>query len=247
MTQIAMMSESEFEDRFTISGPRAVAFTLAEYVREAVTFSVNFDGEMFLTRLLDVSADSQQLVFDYSGAESLNRRLLDTPHALFVGEPHGIHVQFAVGTARETRFAGDRAFVCALPKSILRLQRRESFRIETPRSKPLPFFGRLADGSLLGDLPVHDISVAGIGLTAAQLPSGLAVDSTLPRCHFHLPEDAHELYCSARVRHITEQEGRAGLRSWRIGLQLDELPVPEQNRIQRYIAHVEHERHELGL
>ena len=55
------------------------------------------------------------------------------------------------------------AFAVPLPKFIVRLQRRDAFRIETPRIRPLEFFGRLPDGRLL-KLPAHDISVAGIGL-----------------------------------------------------------------------------------
>lgn len=246
MTQIATMSESEFDDRFLITGPRAIAFTLAALAREATPFSVHFGGELFVTRLLDASPEDGCLYFDYSGVERLNKCLLGEGRCSFAGSPDGIQVQFAVDRVSETVFQGGRAFSAPLPARILRLQRRESFRIATPRGRPFPFFGRLAEGALW-ESSVHDLSVAGIGLQVGSLPDALAVGERLWRCHFHLAEEAHELYCNATIRHLTEQEARAGNRLWRVGLAFEDLPMNDQNRIQRYIAHVERERKEMGV
>ncbi|MBP5987431.1 MAG: hypothetical protein KA538_09620 [Azonexus sp.] len=53
------------------------------------------------------------------------------------------------------------------------------------------------------------------------------------------------MFFRASVRHITACESRAGIRQWRIGLQFADLPGNAENRIQRYIARLERERHEL--
>lgn len=111
--------------------------------------------------------------------------------------------------------------------------------------RPLQFYGRLPGGSLLNQ-PAHDISVTGIGLSASMLPDGLVVGQGLVNCHFALPEDEQDLFFTATIRHLTEQESRAGVRHWRIGLNFDDLPMSAQNRIQRYIDKVERERHELA-
>lgn len=244
MSQIAQLSEAEIEDRFHIVGTRSIAFTLEGYVREGVQFSVHFSEQMYLTRFLKVDLAGDALIFDCSGSETINRQLLAASRCSFVGRPEGIHVQFAADGISEAAFMGGRAFSVALPDYLIRLQRRESFRIETPRVRPLVFYGRLASGGSL-DFPAHDLSVEGVGLMASQLPDGLVVGEKLVRCHFHLPEEAHELYCSATVRHVTELSSRNGSRQWRIGLQFDGLPAQDQNRIQRYLARVERERNEL--
>jgi len=241
VSQIAQLSEAEIEERFHIVGPSAIAFTLAGLAREGDQFSVHFGDTLFLTTLLAANPESGTLIFDCSGAEALNRRLLMIGQCSFAGRPEGVHVQFSCTRVRETKFAGRPAFVADLPKYIVRLQRRESFRIETPRGRPLEFAGRLADGSLL-QMPVHDISVDGIGLTATQLPDGLARGDRLHLCHFHLADEAHELSCSADVCHVTELTGRSGQRLWRIGLRFDDLPPAGQNYVQRYIIRVERER-----
>lgn len=246
MTQIAQLSEAEIEERFHVSGLRPVAFMLAGFAKERAGFSVQFgNGQMFLTNLLAVEADAGRLIFDCSGSADVNRQLLGADRCIFVGRPGGIHVQFLAGAVSEVRYEGDKAFSVALPKYIVRLQRRESFRIDTPRIRPLEFFGRLPNGGLL-KLPAHDISVQGIGLVATELPEGLEIGQALESCHFHLPEDKLELFFRATINHITPFESRGGATQWRIGLSFVGLNPGEENRIQRYITQVERERHELS-
>jgi c-di-GMP-binding flagellar brake protein YcgR len=246
VSQIAQLSEAEIEDRFHVVGTLPIAFMLTGFARERDSFSVQFGGgqDMFLTTLLSVEPHSGVLIFDCSGSEETNRKFLASERNVFVGRPAGIHVQFVTGPAREIRFEGGKAFSVALPKRLLRLQRREYFRIETPHVRPLQFFGRLPGGALL-NLPAHDISVAGIGLTAPTPPDGLEVGMALESCRFSLPEEEQDLFFKASVRHITARESRAGIRQWRIGLQFADLPGNAGNRIQRYIARLERERHEL--
>ncbi len=246
MSQIAQLSEAEIEDRFHVVGTLPIAFMLTGFARERDSFSVQFGGgqDMFLTTLLSVEPHSGVLIFDCSGSEETNRKFLASERNVFVGRPAGIHVQFVTGPAREIKFEGGKAFSVALPKRLLRLQRREYFRIETPHVRPLQFFGRLPGGALL-NLPAHDISVAGIGLTAPTPPDGLEVGMALESCRFSLPEEEQDLFFKASVRHITARESRAGIRQWRIGLQFADLPGNAGNRIQRYIARLERERHEL--
>ena len=245
MSQIAQLSQAEIEERFYISGQRTVAFTLAGYAREAVPFSVLFGDELFVTTLLAASAESKQLVFDCSGAESLNRLLLAAEHCSFSGRPGGIQVQFAAGRVSEVRYEGGRAFAVGLPDHLVRVQRRDSFRIATPRANPLRFFGRTPAGAAV-DLPAFDISVTGIGLLAASDPQALVPGMLLERCHFHLPDDKHEMFFAAMVQHVTEREVKSGAHQWRIGLRFVDLPAGEEARIQRYIARLERERHELS-
>lgn len=246
MSQIAQLTEAEIEERFHVVGTLPVAFMLTGFARERDPFSVQFGGgqEMFLTTLLAVEPHKALLIFDCSGSDETNQKFLASERNVFVGRPAGIHVQFVTGPAREIRYEGGKAFAVTVPKHVVRLQRREFFRIETPRIRPLQFFGR-PPGSGLLNLPVHDISVAGIGLTAPLQPQGVEVGQVLENCHFSLPEDEHDLFFRAIVRHVTTREGRAGLHQWRIGLQFADLPGNAENRIQRYIARVERERHEL--
>jgi len=247
MSQIAQLSEAEIEARFHVSGTRPVAFMLAGFAKESEQFSVMFQAgqEMFLTTLLAVMPEKGLFIFDCSGSAETNHKLLASERNVFVGRPDGIRVQFATGRVTALIYAGSQAFSVALPNYIVRLQRREFFRIATPRAKPLQFFGRLPEGALLKQ-PAHDISVAGIGLTAAMLPDGLVAGQLLENCRVSLPEDERDLSFSATVSHLSELEARSGIRQWRVGLQFNKLPTADENCIQRYIARLERERHELA-
>jgi 2-hydroxy-3-oxopropionate reductase len=88
--------------------------------------------------------------------DDLNERFPESGRNVFVARPGGIHVQFSSGPARKISFEGAPAFAVDLPKFIMRMQRRECFRIETPRVRPLQFHARLPGNELL-TLPAHDI------------------------------------------------------------------------------------------
>jgi len=247
MNQIALLSEAEIEARFHLAGTLPVAFMLAGLAKDNEQFSVSFQAgrEMFLTTLLAVQPEKNLFIFDCSGSAETNRRLLASERNVFVARPAGIHIQFATGPVAALIYAGGQAFSAALPGYIVRLQRREFFRIAAPRAKPLQFFGRLPEGSLLKQ-SAHDISVAGIGLTTASLPDGLVAGQMLKDCRFSLPEDERDLSFSATLSHLSELEARSGERQWRLGLRFNKLPMADQNRIQRYICRLERERHELA-
>lgn len=248
MTQIAELSEAEIEARFNVTGRRPVAFMLAGFARERAQFAVQFGkGEHFLSTLLAVDAEAGRLIFDCSGSADLNRRFLQNPRAVVIGRPGGIHVQFMVEHPAETNLDGARAFVVKLPDHLVRLQRREAFRIETPRVRPLEFVGSLPGGSLLR-APVHDISVDGLGLTLGlvELSPDLAVGQILSRCHCRLPNEMHDFSFSATLCHLTEHAGRQATGLWRLGLRFNDLPASEEMIIQRYIVRIERERHELS-
>lgn len=247
MSQIAQLSAAEIEERFHIVSRTAIQFLLADFARQGAPFSVQFRGgkEYFFSVLLAVQPDNGRLIFDCSGSPDNNRRFLDSERNVFVGQPGGIRVQFTTGRATEVNFQGAKAFAVALPPVLLRLQRREYFRIATSVLRPLEFFASVPGGASLS-LPVHDISVSGVGLTAGALPDGLVPGLALEGCRFALPEESRALFFAATLRHVTEREARNGCRQWRIGVQFKNLPATDANRIQRYIARIEHERRELA-
>ncbi|UCV09073.1 flagellar brake protein [Dechloromonas denitrificans] len=243
MTQIALLSEAEIEERYHVTGARPVAFMLAGFVRDGDSFTVQLEGDFFPTKLLAVLPEKGQLIFDCSGSPETNRRLLQSKDNVFIGRPGGIHVQFSTGAAVEVVHERAAAFAAPLPKFLVRLQRRESFRAQTPLTRPLQFFGRLPDGKLL-NLPTHDISVTGIGLSASELPEDLTIGMVLPNCHFALPEETQELFCSATICNLSERKSRSGGLQWHVGLRFNDLPPAAENRIQRYIDKLERERRE---
>lgn len=249
MTQIALLSPSEIDDdRFRVSGTRSVQFMLNGFIKERDQFTVYFgprSNDLFLSTLLEVDGDDERLIFDISGSAEINQRIQSADRLTFAGRPSGIRVQFQTTSPSTVVYQGGKAFAVALPKYIVRVQRREYFRVHTPRSRPLQFSFKLPDGTPQS-LPIYDLSVAGIGVNAPSVPPGLDVPGLkLGRARFSLPDDPREFNVEIVLRRVAEIESRSGLRQFRIGLQFVGLSFGDESRIQRYIDRLERERREL--
>ena len=162
MSQIAQLSEAEIEERFHITGTRPVAFMLAGFAKDNEQFSVMFQAgqEMYLTTLLAVKPEKGLFIFDCSGGAETNRKLLARERNVFVGRPDGIRVQFTTGAVSELVFAGSKAFAVALPKFVVRLQRRDLFfdatLIHVSEHEVRPGIRQWRFGIAFKKLPIND-------------------------------------------------------------------------------------------
>lgn len=245
--QLAQLSEEEIEERFHIRGFKAILFSLDSYLHQRAQFTVHFNEgrESFLTYLLAVDSRHGRLVVDRSGSAEVNARFLNSTHSVFVGRPEGIKVQFACAAACRIEFEGEAAFSLPLPECIVRLQRRDCFRVSTPLARPI-----LLDASLPGEsgfaLTMHDLSLAGCGLSTGIPPDGIEAGTSLPLARFTLPDSRHtRIGGSAVVRHVTALSTAPGPGRFRIGLQFLDLDRGMEHQIQRYIVQIEHDRREL--
>lgn len=230
------------DERFFLTGPTEIAFALNDLIHRGERVTINFaDGaEQILTILLEVDRRAGTLVFDRGGSEKANSRLLGSPRNIFIAKPDGIKVQFVTGEVSGATFNGRDAFATALPERMVRLQRRESFRVTTPIGRPLLCYLGLVNGEPL-NLPLHDISVCGAGLTLSDKAPLFEVGKRLDAVRIDLPEHG-EVRCKATVRHVTPAGNVRGKPVFLVGLRFDELPHASQARIQRYIVDLERAR-----
>ncbi len=248
MARISDMTTEEVEERFYLSGESEINFALNELINHRTPVTVLFDKgrESFLSTLLAVWPRSRRLVFDWSGSPEINERVQRSERNIFVAHPDGIKVQFVSGPVTLIAYGDDKeqAFSVDLPTRISRLQRREYFRIITPIVDPLVLQYVAPDGRLQ-TYSMHDLSVAGVGITANSFPAEWQTGVTLGNCHFHLPEHP-DVVTDMTICHITEQESRSGHRHFRIGLAFTALQRNSQIHLQRYIIKIEHDRHALA-
>ena len=161
-------SDEDFE-RCTLSGRREILFQMRSLIRQNARVSVTFDEgrQSFLTVLIDVSESTDALYFDIGGSEETNNAFMKAERSLFATVIGGIRLQFSVRRANIITVNGEQVFAVPLPKNMLRLQRREAFRLQLPTSKP--YICRIRRGS--ADeiaLPIYDISVGGLGIQVAE-------------------------------------------------------------------------------
>ncbi len=230
----------EIEDRFFVYGRMEILNVLNDLIHRCEPLTVDFGGvsDRLHTRLLE--ARDTVLIFDLGEDSEANARLLKCQACSFVAYPDGIRVQFAAHQVRQVSWGGSPAFCIPLPERVARVQRQESYRILIAPAQKVVVRLFSSDGAGLGEWPLHDLSVGGLGLAVPEQAS-LALGKTISRIGFSLPGHG-EIECSVALRHATDLVQDQSNPPYRIGLMFCGLPPAMGVAIQRYIIEQEHER-----
>jgi c-di-GMP-binding flagellar brake protein YcgR len=213
-------------------------------VEKTAQVSMVFNGgkDMVLTSL--ISYGDKGLVLDMGGSADMNRKALDADKIHCVTQIDKVKIQFTLSGVANTQADGRPAFMSGLPNGVLRLQRREYYRMTTPIVRPLkiavPF--KMPDGALsMVVINVADISGGGIGLVGVPEKTPLEIGMQLANCKLELPEVGVAMI-NLVVRNKFETEVRTGGKTKRAGCEYVKLPGNMLTLIQRYIIKLERER-----
>ncbi len=232
-------------DRCLIHSTLEIAAVLNGLRRDGTPLTAYFGGaaDCILTTILAVRAAQDELVLEYGSNTASSERALHHGRMKFVAWHERIMIQFAVEELRKTRFEGKDAFSLPLPTSLLRLQRREYFRINTPRNGSIRcIIGPQAATLGAGDEGnVIDISCGGIGLLFPGKMADLEVGTRLPACRILLPEAAEVTTDMAIKSRFAASSGK-GRPNTRSGWEFVEIAERDRAPIQRYINKLERER-----
>lgn len=239
--------------RYFLSHPREINFHLDLLVKRSALVTAYLDDgqEFFLTALVTVDAENGTISFDPPPADALNTAATTARQITLVANLDRVKVQFRVTGLRETQFDGRRTLTASIPNTLLRLQRREFFRLEPPLTTPIGCQIVIGDTDSRKTVEpkVADISGGGISLT---LPTSLA-DACQPGTHFRdcrldLPGEG-VLLVNLRVRKAVEFSPSSGTHNLRVGCEFVDLPGTRLAMIERYITRIERERkaRESGL
>lgn len=226
---------------YTKSEIFAVLRGLIEHVSQ-VTMMFNEGRNMVLTSLISCSDDG--LVLEFGASMEMNRKALKAEKLFCISQLDKVKIQFILRGVDQIEDGGRPAFHASLPDSLLRLQRREYYRLVTPIAQPLKCKIRVPDvdgSSFLIEVHVADISGGGVLLVGLPLSLPLETDVELSGCNIELPEIG-SIASTLRLRSLTESVSRSGIRAKRAGCEFVDLPGPMARLIQRYIMKIERER-----
>ena len=242
------MSNTQTEEelaRCTLTGRREILFQLRTLIRQKARVSVTFDEgrQSFLTVLIDLSDDRDLLFFDIGGSEETNRVFLKSERCQFSTFVDGIRVQFPGRQPQLFKLSGEQVLAITLPKSLLRLQRREAFRLQLPTTKP--YICRVRRGTPDEQaLPLYDISVGGIGIQLPDNPKFEALQR-LDNCWLDLRESGI-FQVTLEIRYVMVAESRLNKPIWHVGCKFINLSGANETLIQRFMARIEVERRSLS-
>ncbi|BAN36737.1 YcgR family protein [Sulfuricella denitrificans skB26] len=227
---------------FTVSWKKEIVYILRAVMEKTELVTIYFNrGENFiLTSIIDIDPDEERVFLDLGANEALNEKILDSGKIIFVTAQEKVKVQFVANWIEKTRLEGRDVFMTELPKSLIKLQRREYYRVTTPIVNPLKCIV-LMDDKRKVEMAVADISIGGVGVVLP--PEGAVVEPGMVfnGCNLILPEIGN-IVATMEIRNVFEVTLRNGLKTKRAGCQFINLSAHTQSMIQRYIIKMERER-----
>ena len=228
------------EERYRVSGRTAVASLLQGLLHGRQAISVQFGErrESLLTTLLSVRSDG--LVFDLGVDAATNYRLLAAERLFFSCRPDGIQVRFLCGVPKRVAWGEGVAAWVPLPENVLRLQRRDLFRVMTPVSKPVTL--KVSAPGVGEFSPIlHDLSVGGGGLTFSDVVLPFNVGDVVPEVAVNIDHKGI-IYIDLDVRHVTRLEFSQQKANVRVGVRFRAIPQRHEATLQKWILTIDQER-----
>lgn len=223
-----------------------VLYVLNDLVRHQVLATVHFDqGRGYLpTTIIAVDDRLDEVVLDTASDPAINEAAARAGHLLLGTTQGGVKIQFSIDELRIAEHEGRPAFRAPIPRRLLRLQRREYFRLDTPVAAALAcqIPVETPSGPQRLSLPILDISGGGLGLMAENaIAHHFAVAAEFPNCRFELPgEGAITAILAIRSAFVVTPGN--GHDFTRLGSEFVCLPGSRLTQIQRYITRIERER-----
>ncbi len=232
-------------EKFMLRGKRQIAQLLQDLIDNRCLISAHTGGgHAFMTAVLRLDEDRDRVILDASPDADSNRRALAADRLTCVTHLDHIRIQFVLTGLTSGQDDAHPALFASMPGEMLRLQRREFFRLKVPLAHELSCLLRAED---LGRKPVQvsvrviDIGAGGIAVMMAPDAAELVIGGKLPECRLTLP-DGEPIELTLEVRNITRQTQRNGTELLRVGMRFAALPRNAEARIQRYIFNTERER-----
>jgi len=232
-------------ERFLVHERLEIVASLRRLLASREPLSVHWDGNdgFALTALLAVNQEFEELVLDCLGDARANRRLIESEDLSLVASMDGVKLQFSAQRAEPTVFEGRPALRVRLPELMLRLQRRETFRVRAPLSCELALE---VDGRLcVLELRVGDLSLGGLSLVTDRNYVSIEPGSLIENCRINLGAIG-TLAARLEVRNVMESRNRQGARQLRFGCRFVNLSGSMENLVSRYIAQLERQRRVLA-
>ncbi|MBI5920439.1 MAG: flagellar brake protein [Betaproteobacteria bacterium] len=225
---------------------------------ETVTLYFNNANDFILTSIFSVSDEENVIALYAGGNAAANRQAMVADKLYGVSSLEKVRIQFVLHGLKLAQYRGRQCFIADMPEAILRLQRRENFRLVVPIRQPVKCIIPIPPPEDQADQPeqpaveievnVVDVSGGGIGIVMPPEDVAFAPDMVFEKCQIELP-GVGTIVATLRVRSTFEVSVRDGPVSRRAGCQFVSLAGPMLALLQRYIIKEERERkaREAGL
>jgi c-di-GMP-binding flagellar brake protein YcgR len=234
-------------EKYRISSKNDVLSVLRLMVRNNSQSTCYFGdaGSFFPTALLNLDSQRGEIVLDYGPDEEVNEQALQAGKWNVVAFPNQVKVQFSCQQIRKVEFEGRNAFLTQIPTSLLRMQKREYYRVVTPTIASVKCAVPILEEKSLSTVEVilQDLSCGGMAAIDSNGRGNFEEGSIYENCCIVLP-DIGTINVSMRIIRVEPAgTGRVhDLQSQRVSCEFVNTGENVLSLIQRYITRLELER-----
>jgi flagellar brake protein len=236
------MSEQDDNEKYRIYSEAGILSILRSMMRSNSLATCNFghSDSFILTTVIDVDAEEGEMVLDYGADEASNQRALKANELDVVAFLDHVKIKFVCNGIEKIQFEGRDAFLTRIPETLLRIQKREHYRVNTPAIPAVKCVISLPEGSQPAAVEVilHDISCGGAAVIDAQSSVNFETGAIYRDCLIALPE-VGTATVNLQVQHVSESSPGSGRRA---RCAYVDTPDNVLSLIQRYINKLELER-----
>ena len=211
--------------------------------RQLVRMLVGGSGEASVTSMLHVDEDDNAVILDVPANAAITRHVLGSKNISFETVLERIRILFFATDITECSYGDLPALRIALPTSMIRLQRREYYRVATPLATPLRCTIQIIDGETVQPVTLSLLNVSGGGISV--IDDHHQLDHTIGRiyrgCQIYLPGST-VVTTALEIRNSVDLRMENGKHSRRLGCLFNDLPKAMLAVIQRYITRLEREQ-----
>jgi c-di-GMP-binding flagellar brake protein YcgR len=248
MTLMEDGTEFPDEQQYVIHNVKAIIQILTELLKHNSMLKVSFNNanninDVCLTTVISIDQENLAVHLDIGRDEAFNNRLIASQHVSFTKEDD-IEIRWVSTKLSMINLPDGKAIKIALPKSMVRLQRREFYRISTPIANPvlchIPVLDETnAEISKILEFPLVDISLGGVSVMAADpMDPAISIGTIFNGCKIDCP-DIKITNLALQVQRIQPMFIKDGSNKHRISFQYITPSSDNERLIYRYTCQQE--------
>lgn len=244
--QFGLLKDDGHFSQYVVNQQNEIVYIFRSLIEKGDLVSASFDHgkHIMLTVIVGVDPLRGLAFLDFGSIEAQNQKILHSDKIIFVTSHDKVKIQFATNKIEKTVFDSRDAFKIKLPDSLIRLQRREYYRLQLPAFTPLKCAIPIADDYVMAE--VVDISLGGIKITLPPMETAFELGTILAKCKMELP-DIGLIEADLKICNISEVTLKSGLKNHRAGCGFINLSQRMQGMIQRFLIHVERKLRAMEL
>jgi c-di-GMP-binding flagellar brake protein YcgR len=217
----------------------ALLRTLGEK-NQLIRMLINGGTEAVVTSILEVDVGNNAVIIDCAIGTILNQRIVEADRVSFEATLDKIRILFTATQVTSCRHDDRPALQISIPTSLIRLQRREFYRVSTPVTNPVRCTIPLSESTneKMITLALLDVSCGGVSIVDEMRILDDSPGKIYRNCMIDLPGSG-VVTSSLLVMNSEDQTLLNNRKRRRLGCQFVELSPSTLASIQRYISKLE--------